>query len=44
MELRAELGYGDNCRVLVGGVEQSDFVVLTGPSVTIETAANQKAT
>lgn len=41
--LRAELGFGDNCRVLVNGVEQSGYTQLVGPSVTIETAANQKA-
>lgn len=41
--LRAELGYGDNCRVMVDGVEQAGFITVTARSVTIETAANQKA-
>ena len=41
--LRAELGYGDNVRVLVGGVEQPGDTPLDVSSCTIETAANQKA-
>jgi len=41
--LRTELGYGDNVRVLVNGVEQPNHVQIPGPSVTLETAANQKA-
>lgn len=41
--LRAELGYGDNIRVLVNGVEQSDLSTVPGPVVSVETLANQKA-
>lgn len=41
--LRAELGYGDNVRVLVHGVEQPDHAFIQADIVTVETAANQKA-
>lgn len=41
--LRMELGFGDNVNVLVDGVAQPDNVRITSPSVTIETASNQKA-
>lgn len=43
MSLRGELGYGDNCKVLVDGVEQPDFASITAQLVTIETAVNSKA-
>lgn len=43
--LRAELGYGDNVRVLVNGTEAPDFATLSSADrITIETASNQKAT
>lgn len=42
--LRAELGYGDNVRALVNGVEQSATATLSdGCEVLLETRANQKA-
>ena len=43
--LRAELGYGDNIRVLINGAEQPNHITIpAGVSlVTVETAANQKA-
>jgi len=43
-ELRAALGYGDNIKLLVNGVEMPmDAKVPTGSYVTAETAANSKA-
>lgn len=43
--VKAELGFGDNVRALVNGVEQTGASVLTdGVTLTIETRANQKAT
>lgn len=42
--LRAELGYGDNVRALIGGIEQPGYTPVSGGTVTIETASNQKAT
>ncbi len=43
-DLRDELGFSDNVRVLVNGVEQPDYLRLpNGSAVTIETAANTKA-
>jgi hypothetical protein len=42
--VKAELGYGDNVRALVNGVEQSNSAVLTdGVVLQIETKANSKA-
>jgi len=42
--VKAELGFGDNVRALVNGVEQSGSAVLTdGVRLTIETRANSKA-
>lgn len=42
--LKAKLGYGDNVRALVNGVEQSpDAAVVNGTSIRVETRANQKA-
>lgn len=42
--LRAVLGYGDNVRALVNGVEQShDTLVPDGCTLVLETRANQKA-
>lgn len=41
--LKAELGFGDNVRVLVGGAAQADHITIPVHSITIETAANQKA-
>lgn len=38
------LGYGDNVKALVSGVEQSlDTVVSDGTTITLETKANSKA-
>lgn len=38
------LGYGDNVRALVNGVEQTnDTVVADGSTINLETRANQKA-
>lgn len=43
-DLKAELGYSDNVRVLVGGVEQPNNALLVdGGNVFIETRANSKA-
>ncbi len=43
-ELRITLGYGDNVRALVAGVEQSQqAIVPDGGTVVIETRANSKA-
>lgn len=43
--IRAALGFGDNVNLLIGGVAQGDSVVVPdGSVVTVETAANQKAT
>ena len=42
--IKAVLGYGDNVRFLVDGVEQNDRIqVPVGARVVVETAANQKA-
>lgn len=42
--VRAALGYGDNVRMLMNGVEMPlDAVVPAGAVVSIETAANTKA-
>jgi len=42
--LKAVLGYGDNVRVLISGVEQPlDAGIPNGASLTIETRANTKA-
>ncbi len=42
--LRAVLGYGDNVRVLINGVEQSNAsLVPDGCTLVLETRANQKA-
>ena len=42
--LRAELGYGDNVRAKVNGVEQADTAILTdGCTLVLETRANTKA-
>ena len=42
--LRAELGYGDNTRALIAGVEMPDDAqVPNGGHVVLETRANQKA-
>lgn len=42
--VRAELGYGDNVRAKVNGVEQPDTAVLTdGCTLVLETRANTKA-
>lgn len=44
MSLRASLGYGDNIKLLVNGVEMPmDAIVPSGCFVTAETAANSKA-
>jgi hypothetical protein len=41
---RAVLGYGDNVKALVHGVEQpSDAIPADGTTVTLETKLNQKA-
>lgn len=43
-ELRVTLGYGDNVRALVAGVEQSPgAAVPDGATLVIETKANSKA-
>lgn len=44
-DLKMQLGFGDNVRVLVNGVAMPDFTTLPAGvgTVTIETAANQKA-
>lgn len=43
-DIRATLGYGDNVKALVNGVEVGDDVTLgPGQEVVFETAANQKA-
>lgn len=42
--LKATLGYGDNVRLLINGVELTDDVIVpNGATVVIETAANSKA-
>jgi len=42
--LKAVLGFGDNVRALVHGVEQGDHVVIPeGANVVLETRANTKA-
>lgn len=42
--LRASLGFGDNVKFLLNGVEMpGDATVPYGAYVTVETAANQKA-
>ncbi len=42
--VKAQLGFGDNIRALVNGVEQSNSAVLTdGVTLNIETKANTKA-
>ena len=42
--LRAELGYGDNVRAKVNGVEQAGTAYLTdGCTLVLETRANTKA-
>lgn len=41
---KAALGFGDNTKALVDGIEQSrDTVIPAGATVRIETAANTKA-
>lgn len=41
--LKAVLGYGDNVRVLIAGVEQpNDLVLHDGATVVIETKTNTK--
>ena len=43
-DLKAVLGFGDNVRFLIGGIEQPNHVTLTdGSRVFIETRANSKA-
>lgn len=43
-DLRRELGYGDNVRILVNDVEVPDNTTIpNGATVVIETAANKKA-
>jgi hypothetical protein len=43
-ELRMNLGYGDNVKFLVNGVEMPpDANVVNGALITVETAANTKA-
>lgn len=42
--VKAALGFGDNVRALIDGVEQTSDTELTdGDIITIETRANQKA-
>lgn len=42
--IKAVLGYGDNVRALINGVEQADTTQIpAGSVVTLETAANTKA-
>lgn len=42
--IKAVLGYGDNVRLLINGVEMpDDAVVPNGATVIVETRANQKA-
>ena len=44
MTAKVVLGYGDNVRPLVGGVEQSlDAIPSDGSVITLEQRANQKA-
>ena len=41
---KAALGFGDNTKALVGGIEQNrDTVIPAGATVRLETAANTKA-
>jgi hypothetical protein len=43
-ETRAYLGYGDNVRALINGVEQPESAIVPdGATVVIETRANSKA-
>lgn len=43
-DLRVSLGFGDNVKFLVNGVEMSpDATVANGTLITVETAANTKA-
>jgi len=43
-DIRAALGYGDNVRFLIDGVEQSDnTIVPNGATVSVETVCNSKA-
>lgn len=43
-ELRVTLGYGDNVRALVAGVEQSmQAIAPDGATIVLETKANSKA-
>lgn len=43
-DIRAALGYGDNVKFLIDGVEQGDDVVVAnGGVVVVETRANTKA-
>jgi hypothetical protein len=42
--LRAELGFGDNIRMLMNGIDMPlESIIPNGAFVTIETAANTKA-
>jgi len=42
--VRSQLGYGDNVRALVSGVEQPlDTIVSAGTTIRVETRANTKA-
>jgi hypothetical protein len=42
--IKAALGFGDNTKALVDGIEQgSDTVIPAGATVRVETAANTKA-
>jgi hypothetical protein len=42
--IRAGLGYGDNVKFLINGIEMSnDVIVPNGATVVVETAANSKA-
>ncbi len=42
--VKAELGYGDNVRALVNGVEQAGNAIIDdGSTVVVETKANSKA-
>lgn len=43
-EVRMQLGYGDNVRVLIAGVEQSmSAIAPDGATLVVETRANTKA-
>jgi hypothetical protein len=42
--IKAALGYGDNIKTLVDGIEQDDDTVIpANATVRVETAANEKA-